>query len=143
MATLSQLRMDFTSLVSKLLIQAELQGYRMSLGECTRSDEQAVINSLGSQGRDVAAKLVYNAFPKLAAALVNNGKNNGIINSVHQLGLAVDINLFKDGVYLTSSEDHRPFGEWWKAQHPLARWGGDFRPKPDGNHYSFEYNGVK
>lgn len=143
MATLSQLRMDFTHLAAKLLLKAEELGYRVTLGEGYRSDEQACINSLGPQGRDAVARLIYGVFPSLAEALVNNGKAGGIKNSVHQLGLAVDINLFKGGVYLTSSEDHRALGEWWKSQHPLASWGGDFRPKPDGNHYSFEYDGVK
>lgn len=61
-------------------------------------------------------------------------------NSVHRKRLAVDLNLFKDGKYLTATEDHRVLGEWWKQQHPLARWGGDFE---DGNHYSFEWDGVK
>lgn len=61
-------------------------------------------------------------------------------NSVHRKRLAVDLNLFKNGKYLTATEDHAILGQWWKAQHPLARWGGDFE---DGNHYSFEYEGVK
>lgn len=61
-------------------------------------------------------------------------------NSVHRKRLAIDLNLFKDGVYLTNTEDHRILGEWWKSQHPLARWGGDFE---DGNHYSFEWEGMK
>ena len=60
--------------------------------------------------------------------------------SVHRLRLAVDLNLFKDGVYLTSTEDHKVLGEWWEKQHILARWGGRFE---DGNHYSFEWEGVK
>jgi hypothetical protein len=54
--------------------------------------------------------------------------------------LAIDLNLFKDSEFLEQSEDHRPLGEWWKKQHPDARWGGDF---DDGNHYSFEHEGVK
>jgi hypothetical protein len=61
-------------------------------------------------------------------------------NSVHRKRLAVDLNLFKDGKFLTATEDHKVLGEWWKSQHPLARWGGDFE---DGNHYSFEWEGVK
>lgn len=61
-------------------------------------------------------------------------------NSLHYIGLAVDINLFKDGDFLTHSEDHRPFGEFWKGLHPLCRWGGDFT-KPDGNHYSVTFAG--
>jgi hypothetical protein len=31
-------------------------------------------------------------------------------------------------------------GKYWKRQHPLCRWGGDFQ---DGNHYSLEHEGVK
>lgn len=61
-------------------------------------------------------------------------------NSVHRRRLAVDLNLFQNGKYLTATEDHRVLGEWWKSQHPLARWGGDFE---DGNHYSFEWGGMK
>ena len=61
-------------------------------------------------------------------------------NSNHTRSLAIDLNLFKKGVYLTGTEDHRPLGIWWEAQNPLARWGGRFK---DGNHYSFEHEGVK
>lgn len=60
--------------------------------------------------------------------------------SAHKVRLAIDLNLFKDGEFLEGSEAHRPLGEWWEQQHPLARWGGRF---DDGNHYSFEWNGVK
>lgn len=143
MAILSQLRMDHTECVALLVLEAKRQGYRCSMQEAARSDEQAIINSLGQQGRDAVARLIYTAFPRLAEALVNNGKNNGVVNSVHSVGLAVDLNLFRDGIYLSSSEDHAKLGAYWKTLHPLARWGGDFRPRPDGNHYSFEYNGVK
>ena len=51
-----------------------------------------------------------------------------------------DLNLFKDGVYLTSDKDHEPFGIYWESLHPLCRWGGRFK---DGNHYSIEHQGVK
>ena len=78
-----------------------------------------------------------------------NAKNGvGIANSLHIIRLAGDILLFIDGVYQTDSEKYRPLGEFWKSLHPLCRWGGDFkdgkgRPKPDGNHFSLEHNGVK
>lgn len=62
--------------------------------------------------------------------------------SLHAQRLAVDFNLFKDGKFLTRSEDHLPLGEWWEKQHPLCRWGGRFRA-PDGNHYSMEHEGVQ
>lgn len=72
----------------------------------------------------------------------------GIIHSLHLLCLAIDLKLFVGGVYKTDSEDYRELGEYWKSLHPLCRWGGDFKakdgtPKPDGNHFSIEHEGVK
>jgi len=55
--------------------------------------------------------------------------------SYHKLKLAADLNLFKDGEYLTETEDHRPLGDYWKTLHMDNTWGGDFKKK-DGNHYS-------
>lgn len=66
----------------------------------------------------------------------------GARNSCHKLKLAIDLNLFKDGNWQTHTSDHEELGTWWKQQHPLCRWGGDFR-KPDGNHYSMEHNGHR
>lgn len=64
----------------------------------------------------------------------------GHATSCHRVRLAIDLNLFKDGKYLTETNDHLPLGEWWERQHPLARWGGRFR---DGNHYSFQWGQMK
>jgi len=64
-------------------------------------------------------------------------KAYGAANSYHKLRLAIDINLFKDGVYLESTEHHRQLGEWWEAQG--GTWGGRFK-QPDGNHYSLGEN---
>lgn len=61
-------------------------------------------------------------------------------NSNHKNRLAIDLNLFKDGHYLTTDFDHEPFGIYWESLHPLCRWGGRFK---DGNHYSLEHNGMK
>lgn len=68
----------------------------------------------------------------------------GIVNSLHIDKLAIDIQLFKDGVWLTSTESHKPLGEWWedygkKQGLPLC-WGGRFG---DGNHYSLSWGGRK
>lgn len=64
----------------------------------------------------------------------------GHARSCHKSGLAIDLHLYKDGIYLSDDESHQPLGEWWEAQHPLFRWGGRFG---DGNHYSLEWEGVK
>lgn len=61
-------------------------------------------------------------------------------NSLHYDGLAVDIDLFKDGKYLTDGKDHEQFGIFWEGLDPACAWGGRFR---DGNHYSISYQGKK
>lgn len=50
----------------------------------------------------------------------------------HPRGLAIDLNLFKDGVYLTNTEDHLPLGGLWESLG--GSWGGRWE---DGNHYSW------
>jgi len=56
----------------------------------------------------------------------------GSASSNHKLKCAIDLNLFKDGQFLATTEAHRDLGEWWERQHELCRWGGRFE---DGNHY--------
>ena len=58
----------------------------------------------------------------------------GEVKSFHKKKLAVDLNLFKDGKYLTSTEAHRESGERWEKVG--GTWGGRFAKK-DGNHYSW------
>lgn len=72
--------------------------------------------------------------------VVGEKKGYGHRNSSHKVRLAFDLNLFKDGKFLTTTEDHKTLGEWWEAQAPDARWGGRFN---DGNHYSLEHEGHK
>ena len=59
-------------------------------------------------------------------------------NSNHYVKLAADLNLFKNGEYLTETEQHRESGEKWETRHPMCRWGGRFN---DGNHYSMWHDG--
>lgn len=51
--------------------------------------------------------------------------------SFHHKRLAIDINLFKDGRFLSSTKAHEPLGTWWESIG--GTWGGRFS---DGNHYS-------
>ena len=62
----------------------------------------------------------------------------GSKNSLHRQRLALDINLFRDGKYLSATEDHRQLGEWWESIG--GAWGGRFN---DGNHYSLEFGGMR
>lgn len=71
---------------------------------------------------------------------VGEKKGYGRRMSNHKRRLAIDLNLFIDGVFQTTTEAHRPLGEKWESMHPLNRWGGRFN---DGNHYSMEWQGFK
>jgi hypothetical protein len=67
----------------------------------------------------------------------------GLSNSLHRSRLAVDFNLFrrnKSGTldWKTKTSDHKVIGEMWERMG--GTWGGRF---DDGNHYSFEHNGVQ
>ncbi len=62
-------------------------------------------------------------------------------DSFHYKRLAIDLNLFKDGRWLSNWEDHKPLGEFWESMG--GTWGGrwDMNIKQeghqgDGNHYS-------
>jgi len=111
--TLRQARCLFTHLLTILLEEAEALGFEVAIGETVRDAQTAARNAKAGKG---------------------------IINSLHLVGLACDLNLYRGGVYLGATEDHRQLGTYWKALHPLCRWGGDFK-RADGNHYSLSWEG--
>jgi hypothetical protein len=109
--TLSQKQRKFTKLIAQLILWAYDNGYEITFGEAYRTLEQAKRNAI---------------------------LGIGSVNSLHTQRLAVDLNLFKDGKWLTATADHKPLGEQWEAMG--GTWGGRFN---DGNHYSLEHNGYK
>lgn len=58
--------------------------------------------------------------------------------SLHYIRLAIDLNLFKDGVWLKETKDHAPFGSFWEMMG--GSWGGRFG---DGNHYELKRSGKQ
>jgi len=55
-------------------------------------------------------------------------------NSFHYSRLAIDLNLFRDGRYLSKTEDWAPLGHYYESLDPHASWGGRWE---DGNHLSY------
>jgi len=110
--TLGEKQRKFSRMVPRLIDKAHELGLEVSFGDAYRD-------------------------PRLHGEL-GVKKGYGAKNSCHKLRLAIDLNLFRDGVYLQSTEDHRQLGEWWESQG--GTWGGRFN---DGNHYSLEHNGCK
>jgi hypothetical protein len=110
--TLRQKQSRFVRLVGKLITEASMRGYELSFGDAYR--DPRAHGEMGEKG-------VY-----------------GYHSSCHKLRLAIDLNLFKDGQFLSSTEDHRELGEYWESLG--GSWGGRFK---DGNHYSLEHQGRR
>jgi hypothetical protein len=113
--TLGEKQRLFVQLIGRLIEFAYQEGYELSFGDAYRSPEQAAANAVAG---------------------------TGIAKSLHTQRLAIDLNLFRDGAYLTESEAHKPLGEFWESLHDLCVWGGRFT-KPDGNHYAMTHEGRR
>jgi hypothetical protein len=111
--TLSQKQRLFTLMIGKLIIWAYSQGYELTFGEAVRTQAQASTNA---------------------------GTRAGIKKSLHLIRLSVDFNLFIAGEYKTDSAAYLPLGVFWESLG--GSWGGRFS-KPDGNHFSLEWEGVR
>lgn len=113
--TLREQQSLFACFVGELLAEAARLGYHVTLGEVYRPPETA----------------------KIYAA---TGK--GVSPSVHELRLALDIQLFdKSGRWLKDTESYRKLGDYWKTLHPQCRWGGDFNRR-DGGHFSMAWGNL-
>lgn len=112
--SLLAIQQEYAKLVPRLIDKAHELGFSVTLGDAYR--DPRVFGPIGTK------------------------RGYGHPSSAHKQRLAIDLNLFRDGKFLGETSDHRELGEWWEQQHPLARWGGRFN---DGNHYSFEVDGVK
>lgn len=110
--TLSQKQRRFSVMVAGLMAYAFSIGYEITFGDAFRDPRVH---------GDIGVKLGY-GHPK----------------SCHKLRLAIDLNLWKDGAYLTKTEDYKVLGEYWEKQG--GTWGGRFE---DGNHFSLEHQGMK
>lgn len=113
--TLGQQQRRFLPFVAKLIDWTYAQGYELTAGELYRTPEQAALNAKSGAG---------------------------IAHSLHTQRLAIDLQLFKDGVYLTDSAQYTPLGAFWESLDPECCWGGRFS-KPDGNHFSITWGGFK
>ncbi len=114
--SLSKTQQEFTTCIAKLILYANECGYGLTFGDAYR--DTRVHGSFGEK------------------------KSYSAASSVHKVRLAVDLNLFVNGKYITdgSSAEYLMLGEYWEGLDKLARWGGRFK---DANHFSFEYQGFK
>lgn len=110
--TLREKQSKFVRMVADLLDFAHARSYEFTFGDAYRD-------------------------PRLHGE-VGEKKGYGHAKSAHKQRLAIDLNLFKDGQFLSSTKDHEPLGLYWESIG--GSWGGRFE---DGNHYSLEHEGIK
>ena len=112
--TLGEKQRLFTKLIAKLIQWAYTNGFELSFGDAYRDPRVH-----GGLGRKVG----YSSS-----------------NSNHKRRLAIDLNLFVDGVYQTKTSAYTEMGNYWMGLHDLCEWGG-FGARSDGNHFSFKHEG--
>lgn len=112
--TLGDKQRKFTLMIAQLVIFAYSRGYELTFGDSYR--DPRVFGNVGEK------------------------EGYGRARSLHKMRLAVDFNLFKDGKFLQSTEDHKELGEFWESLG--GTWGGRFSGG-DGNHYSLKYRGLR
>jgi hypothetical protein len=103
-------------MLPRLIDFAYANGYELTGGELFRTHEQAALNAA-------------------------DGK--GIANSLHIDRLAIDLQLFKNGVYLMETFEYAPLGVFWESLGVDHCWGGRFHDRPDADHFSITHNGIR
>lgn len=111
--TLRQKQSRFAAAIPRLIDKAIALGFEVTLGDAYRDPRV-----FGPRGQK---------------------QGYGAANSNHKIRLAIDLNLYRDGKYLQSTEDHRELGLWWESQGRDHVWGGH---ENDGNHYSLSHEGF-
>lgn len=97
--------------VAKLILFINANGYQVTLGETIRTKEEA------------------EAYAK---------KGIGIRDSNHIYRLAIDLNLFKDGKYLTHEKDYKFAGVYWESLNKHNEWGGRWKKLNDPCHFELD-----
>jgi hypothetical protein len=90
----------------------------------------------------VSVEALQETFAQDAAKLIQKA-GSGIANSLHSERLAIDLNIFRAGVWLEDGADYADLGEWWCSLGPDHCWGQNFKGRKDGNHWSISPDGGK
>jgi hypothetical protein len=114
---MSALQETFAQSAAMLIQEAARLGYTVTLGEAWRTPEQAQWDA---------------------------DHGIGITHSLHMERLAIDLNVFVNGVYQAddTSGCYKALGAWWQALGPMFRWGGTFK-LVDLDHFSLSPDGVR
>lgn len=107
--SLSQTQIEFTSMIARLILHAEQLGFGLTFGDAYRDPRV-----FGKEKED---------------------KGYGHPNSNHKRRLAVDFNLFRDGIYIFDPKPYERLHEYWRSI-------GGATIEDDLNHFSIDYRGM-
>lgn len=111
MSALLKAQQEFAQDAALLVQHAKTLGFEVTLGEVLRPKE-------------------------LQDLYIQTGRS-WTPNSRHLDKLAIDLQLFRGGEYLTDEPSYAELGGWWEALRPgLNKWGASSgRPRRDANHF--------
>ncbi len=114
----------FVRCLADLLTYADARGYEFTLGEAGV----------------ITPRKVWLVGPTKKRVKLRRIDAEHMTGSLHYKRLAIDLNLFVNGRYITSGSNpvYVELGEYWESLHVLCRWGGRFA---DANHFSITHAG--
>lgn len=118
--TLREKQSLFLLNVGKLILWANENGYELTGGELLRTTEQQILYFEGYSVKKINS----------AVKLFKTPPKSKTMKSDHLSKLAIDLNLFIDGKYITEGEKFKPIHEFWKSlnddNYSGYEWGWDY-----------------
>ncbi len=124
--TLSEKQRIFTFNVHKLIEWAYLNGFMLTFGEVWRTKSQVLLNYYGYEVGENDNHELY---------LIKTTPKSRTLKSKHLDRLAVDFNVFINGILINDAAQIKPLGEYWESLHTDNEWGGKWETFVDANHF--------
>lgn len=97
----------FIQNVAKLITWAFEKGYQLTIGEALRTQDQQLLYFEGLTPVKTGGHVI----------LAKTNRKTQTLASKHLDKLAIDLNLFINGVYRTDKESYKELAEYWKSLH--------------------------
>ena len=129
--SLSNEQWEFAKDVAMLIIYAEAHGFKLTMGEASRTKDQQMLYVYGKEIEKVGDTI----------ELVPGPIRSKTMKSDHLNRLAIDFNIFfdfdndGDRDYVTDKAVTEELGTYWKSLNNKNYWGGDFTSFLDTPHF--------
>lgn len=123
--TLREKQSLFLSNVSKLIAWSFENGFQMTIGEGLRTTEQQLLYFEGYSIQKIGSDLKF----------VQTARKTKTLQSKHLDKLAIDLNVFIEGIYTVDKSKLQPIGDYWESLNELNQWGGNWATFLDTPHF--------